>query len=103
MYDLRQDVGMADKFYHAKAHCEVAQRESEIQSVIMTQAGNIREFYQALGHCVDRNYGWKKALQEMKEDLAANEVGKQLGKEFPDRDCENMLDFIYYHTKNKQE
>lgn len=97
-YESRQNTfENSDKFYHMKAFCKVAQRESEIKNYIALGMGLGREAGQFLSPIVKREYSWEEAVKDYQEDMAANRKGIELGKENPNDDCEIIIKRIWPH------
>lgn len=81
----------SDKYYHAKAYCEVAQREDEISSMIADAVGIIREYGQAVEAVFKQEKTLKEAIKEAKKEIHTNRTGHDLGREFPDESCEDVI------------
>lgn len=73
----------SDKYYHMKAYCKVAQRESEIANMIALGIGNIREVGQGLISLASKEVSFKEAIRNLNEDIRANQTGTVIGKNYP--------------------
>lgn len=97
-YESRQNIfENSDKFYHMKAFCKVAQRESEINNQIALGMGWCREIYQKYESYLTREKSWEEAVKDYQEDMAANRKGIELGTENPNDDCEIIIKRIWPH------
>ncbi len=85
----------SDKYYHAKAFCEVAQRESEISNILAMGAGYFRESYQWVENLVIKQKTWEEACEEYLADTHANKQGLELGKEHPYEDCAIIIKSVW--------
>lgn len=92
MYEGRQDTTVgADKYYHAKANCQVAQRRSEIETNLALSASFLRECEQWLWSIVTRQKTLENANKDFKEDTEANWKGYYEGRHNKDESCEDIL------------
>lgn len=85
----------SDKYYHTKAFCEVAQRESEINNMIALGAGRFREVLQGVESLINEEKTWSEAVKEYQADMAANKEGIELGKNNPNENCEIILKRVW--------
>lgn len=85
----------SDKYYHTKAFCKVAQRENEYYDFLALKVGQFREFCQYIQHIVTLEQTYEEAKADKNADNEANENGIRLGKEYPNKDCGEILDKIW--------
>ncbi len=85
----------SDKYYHAKAFCEVAQRESEISNILAMGVGYFREATQWVDNLVIKQKTWEEACEEYLADTHANKQGLELGKQNPNEDCAIIIKSVW--------
>lgn len=93
----------SDKYYHTKGHCQVAQREESISREIAEGAGYFREFGQFLANIITQEHSIIEAYKDGMADIKANKTGIELGKNFPNDDCEVILKTVWPHDLKKNE
>lgn len=86
---------MQDKYYHMKAYCKVAQRESEIANMIALGIGNIREVGQSLISLASKEASFYEAVKDFREDIRANQTGTVIGKNYPSADIDSVLQMLW--------
>lgn len=90
--ESRQDIyENSDKYYHMKAYCKVAQRESEITNMLAHGVGIIRECGQLLVALLNHH----NALEDFRNDFRANQTGTQIGKNYPGSNCDSVLEMLW--------
>ena len=85
----------SDKYYHMKAYCKVAQRESEIANMIAQGIGLIREAGQGLISLASQEASFYEAVKDFREDIRANQTGTAIGKNYPSADIDSVLQMLW--------
>lgn len=80
----------ADKYYHAKANCEAAQR-GIVGSTIAKAISDLREYTDNYRNIHEKKYSLEKSLKDIKEDQEANNEGRASGREYPTIDPVELL------------
>jgi len=81
----------ADKYFHAKANCQAAQRGfggETISQVLST----LRELEEGTRKVIFGGENLHKQIQDAGEDMKANKEGRMLGKQYPNINCKYLLD-----------
>lgn len=79
-----------DKYFHAKANCEAAQR-GLLGEILAEAFGNLREISDNYRNLKEKRMSIEASLQDIKEDLEANKEGRDLGHRHPLFDAYDML------------
>lgn len=81
----------ADKYYHAKANCEGAQR-GKFGELTAKAISDLRELTDLFRNIVDKGLSAAEILKDMEEDQAVNRDGREQGKNNPDDDSRILVD-----------
>jgi hypothetical protein len=83
----------ADKYFHAKAQCNGAQR-GELGFELSKGIGDLREWTDYYRNIYQKGMSEAESAKDCYEDEQANEFGRQQGRENPDIDCEILIDIL---------
>lgn len=96
-YQMRDaDTHGADKYFHAKANCEAAQR-GIVGEMIAKAIGDLREFVDSYKNIHIKKYTIEESLKDIQEDLEANQEGRDLGRQYP---TENPYELLKHRIPN---
>lgn len=96
-YEMRDaDTHGADKYFHAKANCEAAQR-GVVGEMIAKAIGDLREFVDSYKNIYIKKYTIEESLKDIQEDLEANQEGRDLGRQYP---TENPYELLKHRIPN---
>lgn len=87
---LDADTHGADKYFHAKANCEAAQR-GIVGEMIAKAIGDLREFVDSFKNIYIKKYTIEESLKDIQEDLEANQEGRDLGRQYPTKKPYELL------------
>lgn len=90
------DTHGADKYFHARANCEAAQR-GIVGSMIAKAIGDLREFTDNYRNIHEKKYTLEESLKDIQEDLEANQEGRDLGRKYP---TANPYDILRHRVPN---
>ena len=88
---LEADFKYSDKYFHAKANCEAAQR-GEIAKVIAEALSLLRELEEGSRKVIFEGNDVIKQIEDAKKDFEANEFGRKQGARYPNLDCVDLID-----------
>lgn len=92
--DLNKELGhylnYSAEYYHTKANCEAAQL-GDVGAAMATFLGYIREFYDFPKEIIGKGYTVKDAFEHSVHDLKMNEIGREIGKEYPNEPPEVII------------
>lgn len=91
----------SDKYYHMKAYCKVAQRESEISNKIAELSGEFREAWQFTTEVISQQENYTQALKNYHADKNANKTGFELGTNFPNDSCDDIIKILWTDLLDK--
>lgn len=80
----------ADKYFHAKANCEAAQR-GLLGEIIAEALSNFREFIDSFRNIKEKHLSIEASLKDIEEDQDANREGRNLGHRHPLIDAYDLL------------
>lgn len=80
----------ADKYYHAKANCEAAQR-GIVGSAVAKGLSDLREYTDNYRNIKEKKMTLEASLKDIEEDQEANREGRDLGREYPTKDPKDIL------------
>lgn len=80
----------ADKYFHAKANCEAAQR-GLLGEIIAEALSNFREFTDSFRNIKEKHLSIEASLKDIEEDQDANREGRNLGHRHPLIDAYDLL------------
>lgn len=81
-YNYYSPLGLHDKFKHSVMNCHAAQ-QGIVGNKIVSSLSDMKEYF-------DKKTG-NNTIEESEEDMAANLIGRYLGKRYPHYDCKNMI------------
>ena len=90
-----------DKYFHAKANCEAAQR-GDIGAFISEGISDFREFTDQFKNTLIKKMTLKESIQDTIEDQKANNYGRNQGKSNPNTSCSQLLDKVRPNGLNKR-
>ncbi len=96
-YKMRDaDTHGADKYFHAKANCEAAQR-GIVGEMIAKAISDLREFVDIYKNIHIKKYTIEESIKDIQEDLEANQEGRDLGRKYP---TENSYELLKHRIPN---
>ncbi len=91
---LKNELGyyldQSAEYYHTKANCEATQL-GDVGEEVATFLGYLREFGDFPKEIVFKGCSIQKAFENSVHDLEVNAKGRKLGKEYPDKDPEDII------------
>lgn len=81
----------ADKYFHAKANCEGAQR-GKFGELTAKSIGDLRELTDLFRNILTKGYSLKTTLEDKREDLEANKYGREQGRKYPNGNNKVLVD-----------
>lgn len=81
----------ADKYFHAKANCEGAQR-GEIGEAVAQGLSDLREFTDHYRNVYEKGMSEAESAKDSAEDQEANEYGREQGQNNPYEDCGDSVE-----------
>jgi len=94
---VAKDTSGADKYYHAKAHCEAAQR-GKVGVKASKSFGKNREILDKVKGVLFQGKTIEEVNKDSIEDIQANEYGRSLGVKFPKGDCGELVKGKYKYN-----
>ncbi|GBF23359.1 hypothetical protein tpqmel_0763 [Candidatus Gastranaerophilus sp. (ex Termes propinquus)] len=93
-FDMRgADTKYADKYFHAKANCNGAQR-GEIGEAVAKGLSDLREYSDHFADVYIKGKSEAESARDSAEDQEANEYGREQGKKYPDEACEVLIEIL---------
>ena len=90
--DMKEaDTIGGDKYFHAKANCEGAQR-GKIGKLVATVISEVREFTDAFRNVLEKKMTIEESIKDIKEDQEANRHGRKQGEMYPDENSGVLVD-----------
>lgn len=90
--DMKEaDTIGGDKYFHAKANCEGAQR-GKIGKLVATVISEVREFTDAFRNVLEKKMTIEESIKDIKEDQEANRHGRKQGEMHPDENSGVLVD-----------
>lgn len=81
----------ADKYFHAKANFEAAQ-QGLVGSMFAKIISDLRELSDNYRNINEKGYTLEESLKDINEDLKANQVGRDLGRLYPNDNSYQILE-----------
>ena len=90
---IEADWKYSDKYFHAKANCQAAQR-GLLGEVIANAISLLREIEEGTRKVVSKGNTLTEQIKDAKQDMKANKYGRKQGKTYPDDRCEVLIDIF---------
>ena len=90
--DMKEaDTYFADKYFHAKANCEAAQR-GELGRIVAIVISEVREFTDSFLNIIRKKMTIEDSIKDIKEDQEANKYGREQGQKNPNAESRVLVD-----------
>lgn len=90
---LEADWKYSDKYFHAKANCQATQRGG-VGEIIAQAISFLREIEEGVRKVIFNGNNLTEQIKDAKQDMDANEYGRQQGKTYPNESCEILIDIF---------
>ena len=87
---VQSNTKYSDKYFHAKANCEAAQRGLTGETVSKAMS-ILREIEEGSRKVIFESEDLSKQVEDAKEDFKANDYGRQQGRDNPYNDCGDLV------------
>lgn len=87
------DTHGADKYFHAKANCEAAQR-GIVAETIAKVISDLREYSDNYRNIHEKKMSIEESLKDIAEDQKANEFGRTMGRKYPEVPAYELLKIL---------
>ena len=88
----------SDKYYHAKANCEVVQELGILGKQTAKALSDFKEYYDQFTYIHTHHVTIEEAIKDSEKDQAANEIGRTRGRNYPNCKCSELVkDQLHKH------
>ncbi len=88
---LEADWKYSDKYFHAKANCQATQR-GVLGEIVAEATSVLREIEEGIRKVIFEGNNLTEQIKDAKQDMKANEYGRQQGKTYSNEACEILID-----------